>query len=110
VIEKRVWIAQCLCPQRHCIVAQAGEAAGFAEAQRLVRAPLRRNVAQLLRGGALNGWCGICGAKRPTWRFEVARTRYTTMDEAQPELAEIEAANLLTNLLFGDTHRTTRPH
>jgi hypothetical protein len=106
----RVWIAQCLCPDRHCIVALAGEAAGFEEAKRLVRAPLRRTVAQLLHSGALNGWCAICGAKRPSWRFEVARTRYTSMEEAEPDLAEEQAKNLLTNLIYGDTHRTRRPN
>lgn len=105
-----VWICQCLCPDRHAMLAIAGEADSEAEAQAAIRTTLRRNVIELLRIGALNPWCAICGAHRATWRYELARTRYATMEEAAPELARLQVGNLTANILYGDTHRTTKPN
>jgi hypothetical protein len=105
-----IWIAQCLCPARHCMMATAGEADSEAEAQAEVRQPLRRLVASLLLDGALNQWCGLCGAHRATWKYEVARSRYRTREEAVPELKRLEAEQALTRAVWGDTHLTTRPN
>lgn len=52
--EQRVWIAQCLCPSRHTILAAAGEANSAGEAETKVRAPLREQLAELLRDKVLN--------------------------------------------------------
>jgi hypothetical protein len=107
----RVWIAQCLCPQRHAIIATAGEAEGRAGAERYVVGPLKFRVASLLRAKTLNPWCGICRAQARTWRYELARTAFATMAEAMPALKENEdkqrltAALLMTEArlaLFGD--------
>jgi hypothetical protein len=106
--ERRVWIAQCLCPDRHCIIASAGEAESEAEVE-AIRAGLRRMIVEGLRSGTLTGWCGLCGAKRATWRYEVGRTRFASMAEAQPALDRLEAENLLTRAVWGDLHKTI-PH
>lgn len=104
--ETRVWIAQCLCPDRHCILAATGEASSEAEAIREIRTPLRRAITELLRGGVLNGECGLCGAKRTTWHYEIGRTPFTSLEEAQPAIQAMERSNLLANLLYGDLHKT----
>src|SRR5579864_7504118 len=83
---RRVWIVQCLCPARHCILAAADEAESEVEAERTIRQPLRRRIAEMLAAGVLNPWCGLCDAKRATWRFELRRTRFETMAEAEAPL------------------------
>ena len=105
-----IWVCQCLCPDRHCILAAAGEAGTEAEAQTLVRTPLRRQVMEFLRDQAINPACAICGANRATWRYELRRTKYTTMEQAEPALRDLEMANLATNRLWGDIHKTSRPN
>jgi hypothetical protein len=108
--ESRVWIAQCLCPDRHCIIGEIGLAESDAEAETNVRAPLRRKVVELLKSGEINPWCAICDANRATWRYEVRRTAFGSVEEAIPKLRETEAKNALTNLIYGDLHRNTKPN
>jgi hypothetical protein len=93
-----VWICQCLCPDRHTIIAAADEADSEANAG-AIRTTLRRQVLELLRTGAINPWCAICGAHRATWRYELARTKFQTMAEAAPELARTEAENMAENVI-----------
>jgi len=83
----RVLLAQCLCPQRHCILAAAEETD---DAQTLA-AQLRDAVTDFLKEPGINPWCGLCGAKADTWRVEVRRSIYKTMAEAEPELRKHEA-------------------
>jgi hypothetical protein len=104
-----VWLCQCLCPDRHAIMAAVGEAESEAEAERDIRAPLRWRVEELLASGAFNPWCALCDANPATWRYEVRRTKFATMDEAEFEMAKQKAANILTNLAIGDLHKT-RPN
>ncbi len=98
----RVWIAQCLCPQRHCILAASGEVDGEAEAEIALTQPLRYRVASLIRERTLNPWCGICRATLETWTFEVGRTRWETLGEAMTELKRIEAEQVATGVTFGE--------
>lgn len=92
------------------MLAAAGEAETEAEAEKSVRAPLRRKILGLLRDSLINPWCAICGAHRATWRHELRRTRYGTLAEAEPELRETEARNVATNRVWGDIHRTSKPN
>lgn len=57
-----VWIMQCLCPQRHCIVASCDMADSEAEAREKLDAPTREAVAELIAGG-IDPWCGLCGTR-----------------------------------------------
>lgn len=108
MVERRVWIAQCLCgPNRHAIAAAATEADSEPNAESVLLPQLRRHVATLLQSG-INPWCGICGAEQPGWRYEVARTAFGTMEEAGPTLAGIAVSNALGAALYG-THAPTRP-
>ena len=100
-----VWITQCLCPQRHCIMATMGEAAGRAAARETIEAPLIERIAVKLATRELNPWCGLCGARSGTWKFELARTRWRTMTEAMPEAKQLEGEQVVTAALWGDVHR-----
>jgi hypothetical protein len=101
----RVWIAQCLCPSRHAILACAGECDDEAEAIRRVRAPLTETVSDLIALGQLNPWCGLCNAKSETWIFEVCCTRFANMAEAEPILRDNELSQMATNAWFADIPR-----
>jgi hypothetical protein len=103
---KRVWIAQCLCPHRHTILATAGEADGAEAAEEQVAAPLREAVEEALQSDVLNPWCGLCRAPAESWRYEVGRTRFRTMEEATPALRRNEAEQAATRQVFGDLPRS----
>jgi hypothetical protein len=102
---KRVWIAQCLCPARHCIMATAGEAMTPAEVEERVTRPLRDKVMRWLLDGTINPWCALCDAKAETWHFETGRTRWASLDDARPELEKNQAEQAVTRAMWGDTHR-----
>lgn len=88
---KAVWICQCLCPERHCLLAVAGEAGDEHEAALLLELPLRGQVRALIDEGSVNPWCRLCAAPPETWRYEIGRTRFRSMAEALPELQRAEA-------------------
>lgn len=101
----RIWIAQCLCgPQRHAILAVAGEADG-PRAAKVLLSMIRDQVADLLAGRLLNEWCALCNAPAREWTYEVRRSRFATMDEAEPELRKSEGDQIITNALLGDIPR-----
>jgi hypothetical protein len=102
-----VWMAQCLCPQRHAIGAVGGEFASQAEAAAKLLPALRDSIAGLLAEGS-NPWCGLCGAAQAEWKHELARTRFRTMQEALPEMRRLEAEQMAVAALFGD-HGSKRP-
>lgn len=93
--ERRVWIAQCLCPQRHAILAAAKEADDRSEAEALI-AQLRTQVTRMIGSGTINPWCGLCQSPIESWLYELDRTRFATMREAMPALrfSEREQAEL----------------
>jgi hypothetical protein len=104
--ERRVWIAQCLCPQRHAILASADEAETPAAAAVSVLDPLRARVSSLLQAGVLNPWCGQCNARSETWQYELGRTPFHSMEEAMPALKQSEAEQMLARFAFGDLPRS----
>jgi hypothetical protein len=104
-----VWMCQCLCPKRHAILGAAGLADGSGEARKVVEQPLRESLERMLRSGEFNPWCGICKAPADTWRYETARTRYATMEEAQEPLRKSEAANVAAGIVLGEFGGTKKP-
>jgi hypothetical protein len=96
---RRVWIAQCLCPQRHAILAASGEADDREAAEDAVLSPLRDHVEALLTAGTLNPWCGLCKSASPSWTYELGRTRFRSMEEAMPALKRSEAEQALTRAM-----------
>jgi hypothetical protein len=104
--ERRVWIAQCLCPQHHCILATAGEADSARLAEEAVAAPLRESVAQLLRSGTLNPWCGLCHCPVDTWTYDLGRTGLPFDGGSHPALEQNEREQAIANALWGDLPRS----
>lgn len=81
-----VLLVQALCPDRHCIMAVASEEMAAEKSLALLKA----GIAGFLDRGAINPWCGLCGAKADTWHYEIGRTRFASMEEAMPVLRQAE--------------------
>ena len=90
-----VYLAQCLCPQRHCLLALPMEQEDPATAEAFLRVQLTTllNLA-IDHYQWLNPWCELCKAPRAQWHIEVGRTRFTTLAEALPHLKHSEADQL----------------
>lgn len=106
MIESRVWIAQVLCPARHAILATSGVASNQSDAEESLLTPLVALIHQLIADDTINPWCDICSAPSDRWTHEVGRTRWRTMDEAQPHLEAAQEANLAANAAFGRSGKT----
>jgi hypothetical protein len=104
----RVWIAQCLCPSRHAIMANAGEVDNEQEAAAEIQQPLREAIEEGLKIGAMNPWCGLCHAPADSWHYEVGRTRFRSMAEALPSLQKNEIEQAITRAAFGDMPQETK--
>lgn len=105
-----VWLAQCLCPQDHAILAISAEMEDALAAESLAT-QVRQNVASFLADRVFNPWCGICRAPPSTWRYEVVRTRFASMWEARPvlQIMEEEQANFPDELFnYSTTRRPER--
>lgn len=99
----RVFLAQCLCgPGRHAILAAASD---DPDAESELIDTLRGQVAELVAARLLNRWCALCKSPESAWTYEVGRTRWTTLAEAEPELRKSEADQIMTNALLGDIPR-----
>lgn len=99
---KRVWIAQCLCPRRHAILAASGVAEDQPTAEESLVKPLRTHVTRMIGSGTINPWCGLCRAPLESWRYELGRTRFTSMEEAEPHLRQSEREQSEVRRTFGD--------
>lgn len=86
-----VWLLQYLCPQRHAIMAAAYDDPSD-------RAHAEARILEWVRTLA-NPWCGICRSEE--LRFEEGRTRFVTVDEAEPALLAIGRGNALARALLG---------
>ena len=83
-----VHILQVLCPSRHCLFAIAYEE------DKQSHESAKEQAHMVFDEGLINPWCGICGSK--VLRLEIGRTKWKTMEQAAPHLAEAEAAQLAT--------------
>lgn|SRR5262245_9786990 len=92
--EHKVRLCQCLCPQRHCIVAVAYTLAEMSDEQAI--GDLTERLNRLLDSKAMNPWCGLCQAPRNKWHYEVGITRFASMEEAAPVLKASQSAQLAT--------------
>lgn len=87
--DHKIWIAQILCPSRHCILALPFDAAVMSPNQAM--AALITKVECLVTMSQIDPWCGLCHSR--DWRAEAGPTRFTTMEEARPELERLRAEN-----------------
>jgi len=96
--QQRVFLVQCLCPQRHAIVANPYEAdADLDEAgKRELMQRTEDQVATLIAVGIIDPWCGLCKATQESWTCSIGRTSYSIIEDAMPALREFEEQNLRT--------------
>jgi hypothetical protein len=97
-----VWLAQCLCPQRHAILGAAVEADYRPGAEDALIETLRLQVKRMIGSGTINPWCGLCKAPIESWRYEINRTRFASMAEAEPQLRQSEREQAVVRRAFGD--------
>jgi hypothetical protein len=96
----RVWLAQCLCPKRHAILAAAAEAEDQPTAQEAIVKPLRERITEMVKSGTINPWCGLCQSPVESWRYELGRTPYRSMQEAEPSLRAAESEQSVVREAF----------
>ena len=92
----KVRIVQLLCPQRHCIVANAYESPDGNELSEMV-GHLEAWFAEWIRKGA-RPRCGIC--QSGDLHYEDMPTRFSTMTEAQPYIEELARRQAFTRVYF----------
>jgi hypothetical protein len=78
-----IYIAQLLCPSRHCMIAAANRCDTQDEVDRLA-ATTEEQFRQMVESQNVKPYCAICGSQ--TIHVEAQRTRFATMDEALPHL------------------------
>jgi hypothetical protein len=89
---KRVWIAQLLCHERHCLIAMAEEIEGT-EKERMDLAHQVWSTAHTgVKAGIFKRQCALCGADFESLKVEVSQTPYRTLEEARPHLKMAEEA------------------
>jgi hypothetical protein len=92
----RIWIVQCLCPGRHCIMALIFDRRSMGPEQAVEH--LRREVDGRLESREINPWCSICWSEDR--HFEAAPTKYHTMAEAEGPIREEQGKQLLANAIL----------
>ena len=93
-----IHIIQLLCPLRHAIIGCAFDPEEYSFEE--VKASATKELAKL----KANPWCGICGSH--DLRFEEGRTKFKTMAEAMPSVAQIGLHQMLTRALLEKEGRT----
>ena len=94
-----VRIVQLLCPERHCIVAGAYEE-GNGNSDATIE-----SLKEMLGALSIDDRCGLCGST--DLQFEDALTKYATMREAAPKLAETARRNQRTRALIEQLRSST---
>lgn len=103
----RVRIAQCICPERHTLL--AATCLNPEVEDKLLLDALRGAVSRLRSGEKLvptvmekmQPWCGICGAAESTWIYEVAWSKeFESAEHALAELTILENANIASRNLL----------
>lgn len=81
-----ILITQCLCPERHCILAVAfdDEVTPTSTAEK----QLREMIDELVASGTLKKECAICRRERPL-HLETGATKFKSLAEAEPILRQL---------------------
>jgi len=83
-----IWLAQYLCPDRHCVIGMAYDPDNHS------REAIEQMLDSVFTVGAVNRWCGLCGSKKLA--VEHAATPFRTMDEAEPVLEKEQGKQMAT--------------
>jgi hypothetical protein len=98
----KVYIAQLLCPKRHCIVALAFEMTAEEE-PRDFKKETADTLWRAFAAGAFNQWCAICRAPMVDWHAEVDVTGFASLEEARPHLKHIQESQMITRAIIDAT-------
>ncbi len=93
-----VKLIQLLCTNRHCLVAVAYESDSPDDDDTTLIA-FQQKMHAAFEAKSLNPWCGIC--KSQDLSFEIGTTRFASLEEAKPFLAEEEAKQTIARIRFG---------
>lgn len=85
-------IVQCLCPQRHCILAYAYQGIPDEEAVQ----ELKHGIAVYIETAVFDPFCAICGAKQETWFYEAGVLRSPDWETALKDLIQSEREQQIT--------------
>jgi hypothetical protein len=91
-----IHIIQCLCPSRHAILGTAYPSEDTPDDVAL--AVFQIAVEKMLAMKAIRPECGICGSRE--WHYETGRTKWKTLEEAQPHLLQLEQENIASRALI----------
>jgi hypothetical protein len=89
-------IVQCLCPQRHCILALAFD--GREHSDEAAVKTLRDTIQELTVRKTINPWCHLCRSRE--LHYEVGITQFKTMEEALPELQRLAEEQAFARLML----------
>ena len=81
-----VHITQCLCSQRHCILAMAWEEP--LHTPELAESRLQRVVEMEIADKRIDPWCPICHSRE--FHCEDGVTKFDSLEEAMPNLCRVE--------------------
>lgn len=87
-----IFICQYLCPERHCVVALAYERTWTTPDQ------VEETLKKAMTENKVDPWCGLC--RSTELRFEHARTRFDTMEEAMPFFKVEETKQAFTRVML----------
>lgn len=96
-----IHIIQLLCPARHCVLASAFDAEKISPDEAMQE--FQRIVGRCFETGAFNPWCGICHCRELV--YEEGKTRFKTMEEAQPFLEENQRQQRAAAAILGQHGR-----
>lgn len=85
-----VWLCQCLCEQRHCMIAAAFDDAVLPPAK--AEEDTRIGFESMVAADPKNRRCRVCLSEK--FHYETRQTPFKTMEEAIPALARTQAANI----------------
>lgn len=104
----KVYILQCLCPERHAIFGIAFAATDRAEMRRKKLEGIAE-MEKAFRSGHPARRCGICGST--VLNYEAGLTPYATLAEAMPAIRREELMQIMTRCQMeerGETHDSKR--
>jgi hypothetical protein len=101
----RVWICQCLCPDRHCIMMASDVMPDIFTAKTELSARLRDVIERAIKDSILNPWCGMCRLPSSKFQYETTPTRYDTLEEAAPFFERLQREQRQIAALFSATPR-----
>lgn len=92
-----LWLAQYLCPQRHCILALAYDI------EEMKPAEIEEKLNAAMASKVINPWCGICKSRE--LHIEHGKIFTDDWEEALVMLKANEAAQLATRQILGEQNR-----